>query len=252
MSKLIKIKYLILISLFISILPLIVYFINFQYRYIFDEYLTFITLSKKNDIWGSFGSYLSGVLGSLLSFSGLLAVLYSLHLTQKNNLEQSRLLRDERFTTEFNLLTDVLVDLLNNKKYPEVIINSNDSVYYLNYIFNKIENKFKVNKQHINIHNYKTHLITFIKETMKSENVSFERESSIFSTILERLRLSSESLREAFILILQAKINESILLLLYSYQITGNIDLRGHRLVGSEFPLQIPEELDKRIKALFE
>lgn len=231
------------LSIIFALAPIIIYWLNFT-NYIDLNQYSLINLSKSNGNWGNFGSFLSGTSGAIFSFFSLVAVLYSLIKTQEMSIMQLKLSRDERLTNEFNLLLDVLVSSIENKKYPN---------------FNKSPGDFdsfkKCNYALIDIAAQKDtmwtdkfnciYLLTLARNIQEPNAVTmFKQERDIYSVLLARISQASDSLAEAFLAILCSKVNEDHLFFLNAQHSEMDVGYQNYRLALSGVPLKIPKDLE--------
>ncbi|EOW6671096.1 hypothetical protein ACOZZ3_001863 [Cronobacter dublinensis] len=217
-------KLILLLSLVLLIvLPL------FMYRYQFnpdlkpDWFPVFKNLSTINSDWGDFGSFLSGLYSSIFSFLSLLAVLYSLHTTQKFNIKQTELLRSEQFTNEFILLLDNLTKLLSGKEYPIRAMGVSNS--YEDFKINIYKNCATNVREHlfVNFDNAWLFGMSELGRHLETKHPKlFEKELSIYSAIILRITQAEDIQANAYKAILLANIDLDIRYILTSLLVSSN------------------------------
>lgn len=230
-------------SVLFALIPIIFYWLNFT-NYVDISQYSFFNLSKLNSNWGNFGSFLSGTSGAIFSFFSLIAVLYSLSETQKMSVMQLKLSRDERLTNEFNLLLDVLVSSINNKKYPSVfeVPGNFDNFKKLNYA--NIDIAAQQDTMWTDKFNY-IYLTTLARNIFEPNAVTiFKQERDIYSVLLARIAQASSSLAEAFLAILCSKISDDHLFFLNAQHLAMNEDHQINRLGSSGLSFNIPKDLE--------
>ena len=230
------------ISIIFGLVPVIAYFFYFTGIININNY-ELLKLPFVNETWGNFGSYLSGTSGSVFSFFSLVAVIYSLNLTQKMSLSQLHLTRSDQLTSEFNLLLDTLTKLLEQKEYPDLFDKKCSFETFKDYIYAKIcleSQRHPTTKDNLDF----AYVSVLTDNALSNEYINiFKKECDIYTVLLQRILLAPTSLSEAFIAILYAKINEDYLFFLNSRQLTGNLDVKTERLKFSGVSLTVPEKL---------
>ncbi|MCE9873989.1 hypothetical protein LZ667_21755 [Hafnia alvei] len=165
---------------------------------------------------------------------------------------QLRLSRDEQLTNEFNLLLDVLVNMINNKKYEEIYKNPVDYKLFKTLIYTDICVRAKKDTMTQRELDY-IYLLILSRNTFKGMDISdFKKESDIYSVLLARVVLATDSLAEAFIAILTSKLNEDILFFLNTEQMSDNGAYKSKRLFRSRVPFIIPKDLELELLQYFE
>lgn len=199
--------------LLLMILPVIGYSISINKFEITKGLVDTLNLSKKNEVWGDFGSFISGVYGSIFSFLSLIAVLISLYLTQKNNAEQISILRNEQYTNEFLILLDTLKKLIVDKIYsvpygPQTFGNFSGLVY--SHISNMIYEDQGMTKNDIDI--YALDFANRVLKTRGSKNL--ENEAPLMSEIIQKINIANESQSLVYKAILKSQLSNDIIFLL--------------------------------------
>lgn len=181
--------------------------------------------SRSNTDWASFGSFFGGVYGTIFSFFSFIAVLYSLNVTQKNNKQQVEFnerqnifIKDEHATNEFNILIDLLVNKMAEKKFTTHQEKSNEIDLYVNellmnsrLIFNKdsYPNGFNImNPIEKNDFFTKWILRTSTKNYNDANKETLKREADILLSIIAVIDRSSETLSPILKTIFLARVNK--------------------------------------------
>ncbi|MGK3227741.1 hypothetical protein ACCW94_21955 [Enterobacter soli] len=232
-----------IISIIFALIPIVVYWQNFTNYENLSQY-SFYKLSKSNGNWGDFGSFLSGTTGAIFSFFSLIAVLYSLNVTQKMSILQLKLSRDEQLTNEFNLLLDVLINSIRNKKYPDIHNHPADFDIFKKLNYANIDILAQRDTLWTDKFNY-IYLLVQARNVIEPNAVMmFKQERDIYSVLLARISQASDSLAEAFLAILCAKVNEDHIFFLNAQHLAMNEDYQSHRLFLSGIPSIIPRDLE--------
>ncbi|MFV9064941.1 hypothetical protein ABQ366_04495 [Serratia fonticola] len=80
-------------------------------------------ISNKNQDWASFGSFIGGMYGPILSFISVLILCITLWLTKKYNNEQLSMMYNAQTKADFCSLFDKLSEKMDKHKYGNTIIN---------------------------------------------------------------------------------------------------------------------------------
>jgi hypothetical protein len=219
-----KISIPLLISLMIIIIssvPLALYF------YIFHG-----ELSKNQADWSSLGSFLSGTSGTLLSACSIFALIYTLHITLKNNEKTHQLTIEsiksnerqiknmekefslksfENYIDTFNSILERKVYSINKKK----VVNQDEFIKeayrrLLNDLWSMMSNNIPDNRRGFDFYRP-----AFVLSEMK---ISFNEEFKHFYYLIDILNKTSD--QETYHLMLRmyhAKINEDILFFISCY-----------------------------------
>lgn len=171
-------------------------------------------ISHKNEDWGDFGSFIGGMYGSLFSFLSLIAVLYSLQLSQKNNHEQIKLIRSEQSTNEFILLLNTLNSFMTGKAYPTPFGGENDEENFTEHVFNISASNMSSDKS-INKTNYHSYALNYCAETLRKRfKKSLQKEAPLFSEIIVRIKMANDTQAEAYKAIIKSYFSNDIIFLL--------------------------------------
>ncbi|NYS31332.1 hypothetical protein [Pantoea sp. WMus005] len=240
-------------GLFFAAIPLILYFIQFSPNSVLPDYLT-ERLSIKNDDWGSFGSFLSGTSGAIFSFFGTLAVIWTLVESHKSNEKQINMIRSEQTFAQFNELLKVLEEMLKYKIYPTHHGALFDLERWKDYVYSRTALKMNIflnenPKDRKNDGIYEFSFYSFFYGTVMEEinTPVFNKESAIYTVLLDRIMNSDNSTKEALIAVLDAKLDEDLFFFLNAFQILGEDKSRIIRMLASSLPLQVPVDLSDRI-----
>lgn len=170
-------------------------------------------ISQKNEDWGDFGSFIGGMYGSLFSFLSLIVVLYSLQLSQKNNLEQIKLIKSEQSTNEFILLLNTLNSFMKDKIYPNPF-GENDEETFIEHVFN-ISASNMSSDDTINKNNFDTYALNYCADVLRKRfRKSLQKEAPLFSEIVVRIKMASDTQAEAYKAIIKSHFSNDIIFLL--------------------------------------
>lgn len=183
----------------------------------------FLNLSTKNEDWGYFGSFISGMYGSIFSFLSLIAVLASLYLTQrnnlltqKNNIEQISILKMEQYTNEFLVLLDILKKTLSEKEYA-VLHTDKKFDHFAPQIYFLVGVSMQQNRS-INNDNIDEHALSYTLEALqKIDKNIFEKEYPLMSEIILRIKLASETQSMAYLAILKSQLSNDVIFMLCAF-----------------------------------
>lgn len=197
-------------------------------------------ISQKNEDWGDFGSFIGGMYGSLFSFLSLIAVLYSLKLSQRNNLEQIKLIKSEQSTNEFILLLNTLNSFMKDKSYPNPF-GGNDEATFIEHVFNISANNMSSDET-INKNNFDTYALNYCADVLRKRfRKSLLKEAPLFSEIIVRIKMASATQAEAYKAIIKSHFSNDIIFLL-----CAQISLEGrgyNRVLLTEGLYNFPDAL---------
>lgn len=204
------------LTIALLLLPVIGYFASINKIHLLAGLANYLNLSPKNEDWGDFGSFISGMYGSVFSFLSLIAVLVSLYLTQKNNREQISILKTEQFTNEFLVLLETLKKTLSEKKYavlnPHKDLESfTNDIYFLVGIFMQEDPS-------INSANIDKHALSYTFKALQRRDKSvFEKESPLMREIILRINMANKTLSMTYLAILKSQISNDAVFLLCAF-----------------------------------
>jgi hypothetical protein len=239
----------VLISIIVGLTPAYLYLLNFNESTLPLEKVI-SNISKDNQAWGNFGSFLSGTTGALFSFIGTLAVIWTLIKTHESSEKQMKMLSSEQTFNQFNKLLDLLIEILENKRYTSVHISGRIS--FTDFKDDTYEAIRILLSEHLtsNSHAKKSAYLNFGSISVFYDNYTsyylpdiFKKESAIYTVLLDKIMNADQSTKEALIAILLAKMNEHHLFFLNCKQMGGLGDRRMLRMAKSGIPLSIPNEL---------
>lgn len=223
----------ILISLLIitlALFPALFYFYNFHE-----------SLSKNQSDWASFGSYLSGTSGTILSTASIFALIYTLYATLKNNEKtheltiisientnkQIKYMEREFSIKLINSHIETLNEKLKTKKYaignkPSISFDEfNAEAYRLlrNTLWARLANTIPENKR-----GYDFFVPGFILSDMK---VSFDEESTPLMYIIDIIHnTTDEETKNVLLRMYHSQINKDLLYWMVSYNYTYRENIR--------------------------
>jgi len=239
----------VLLSVVIGFIPALIYLLKFN-ESILPLGKVINNISKDNQAWGNFGSFLSGTTGALFSFIGTLAVIWTLIKTHEASEKQISMLSNEQTFNQFNNLLNVLIDMLEKKRFPSLYVDTmveaklfRPGVYeHIAKLFNKF---IKSNNEKIPTPEYfKGLLAAFYQNyTEKHAPEIYTKENALYTVLLDRIMTADESTKEAMIAILLAKVDEHHLFFLNCDQISGIKNQRLLRMVKSSIPFSVPNEM---------
>lgn len=204
------------LTIFILLLPVIGYIASVNKIEILTNIIKLLNLSTKNEDWGSFGSFISGMYGSIFSFLSLVAVLASLYFTQKNNREQVSILKTEQYTSEFLVLLDTLKKSLSEKKYDVLNIDKSfDSfapqIYFLVGI--AMQENYSIDETNID-----KYALSYTSGALqKREKDVFEREYPLMSEIILRIKIANETQSMTYLAILKSQLSNDVIFMLCAF-----------------------------------
>lgn len=211
-------KNLIIVSLAVGLLllPIMGYFSSVNKIEILAGITKALNLSPKNEDWGYFGSFISGMYGSFFSFLSLISVLVSLYLTQNNNREQVSILKTEQYTNEFLVLLEVLKKSLSEKKYDVISINQNfDS--FAKRIYFLVGVSMQKNSS-IDENNIDEHALSYTHNALqKMDKNVFEKEAPLMSEIILRINMANKTLSMTYLAILKSQISNDAIFQLCAF-----------------------------------
>lgn len=239
----------ILISIIIGFTPAFIYCLKFN-ESILPLNKVISNLSKDNQSWGNFGSFLSGTTGALFSFIGTLAVIWTLIKTHEASEKQISMLSSEQTFNQFNNLLNVLLEMLKNKKFPSFYLRTMvDFELFRPDVYEhmaKNVNRFIESDSHeIKSSEFLKGLLAAFYQGYINDHASntYSKESAIYTVLLDKIMTANKSTKEALIAILFAKLDEHHLFFLNCEQIKDKKDQRLLRMVKSGIPFSIPDEM---------
>lgn len=214
----------------VSLSPLAVYFYHFHGN-----------LSNNQANWSSLGSFLSGTSGTLLSACSIFALIYTLHITLKNNekthaLTMESIKNNERqiknMEKEFSIklfesYIDTFNSILERKTYAinkKNIVSQEDFIKeayrrLLNDLWSRLSNNTPENRRGFDF--YRPAIV------LSNMNISFQDEFKHFFYLIDTLdRTADEETYNLMLRMYHAKINEDILFFISCYTNTNMTQFR--------------------------
>lgn len=173
------------------------------------------SLSTKNEDWGDFGSFIGGIYGSFFSSLSLIIVLWATIESKRSSSEQLKILKNDSYSSEFNLLINHL-SKIKVSRYQTFDGRRFDIERHLQ--------DYKITLSLSAISDYKPELTPFenltengIEYYKKDERNIFEKDSKVLVCILKLIKKSSLSSSEAFKIIFETTFSEEYRLCLEHY-----------------------------------
>ncbi|WP_413504860.1 hypothetical protein [Serratia grimesii] len=213
----------ILIFLFISalltiLLPILAYCLNFGW--------SIKNISGKNADWAAFGSFLGGIYSSIFSFSSVVVLSVTLYLTQKNNKEQIKLIKQEGTIKDFNqLLDELVIKFSSQKKYTLRNMNEENFIYRLDTNISSDINLYP----HLNFEQ-------LVEKQIEVNTAGlYDAEANLMIRLDSTISMLPENLHDTYKALFNSKISNDRRFLLKNYMKVFGFDLKNTIMDNSDF-----------------